>query len=42
MKYKYNTYDLTGEYGIGYDAKGNIFYFDLEDYDRIKDFYWAV
>lgn len=37
---KYNTYDLTGEYGIGYTTKGEEFYFDLEDYDKIKDLYW--
>ena len=39
---KYNTYDLSGEYGIGYTAKGEEFYFDLEDYDKIKDYYWSV
>lgn len=37
---KYNTYDLTGEYGIGYTSKGKEFYFDLEDYDLIKDYTW--
>ena len=37
---KYNTYDLSGEYGIGYTMKGEEFYFDLEDYDKIKDYYW--
>ena len=37
---KYNTYDLTGEYGIGYTSKGEEFYFDLEDYDKIKDYCW--
>ena len=39
---KYNTYDLTGEYGIGYTSKGKEFYFDLEDYDLIKDYYWRI
>jgi hypothetical protein len=34
------TYDLTGEYGIGYTNKGEEFYFDLEDYDKIKDKGW--
>ena len=33
---KYNTYDLTGEYGIGYASNGKEFYFDLEDYDKKK------
>lgn len=35
-----NTYDLSGEYGIGYTTKGEKFYFDLEDYDLIKDYHW--
>lgn len=39
---KYNKYDLTGEYGIGYTSKGEEFYFDLEDYDKIKDYCWWV
>ena len=37
-----NKYDLFGKYGIGYDSKGNEFYFDLEDYDKIKDYTWLV
>jgi len=38
---KYNTYDLSGDYGIGYTSNTNEpFYFDLEDYDKIKDYYW--
>ena len=39
-KDKNNTYDLSGEYGIGYTSKGEEFYFDLEDYDKIKERYW--
>lgn len=39
---KYNTYDLTGDYGIGYTSKGEEFYFDLEDYDKIKDYCWYI
>jgi hypothetical protein len=38
----YNTYDLSGEYGIGYTSKGEAFYFDLEDYDKIKDYCWYI
>ena len=41
-KRKYNTYNLTGEYGIGYTLKGEEFYFDLEDYDKIKDYCWNI
>ena len=38
---KRNVYDLTGEYGIGYCTNtGNPFYFDLEDYDKIKEYSW--
>lgn len=37
---KYNTYDLDGEYGIGYTFKGKEFYFDLEEYNIIKDYCW--
>ena len=37
-----NTYDLSGEYGIGYTNKGEEFYFDLEDYDKIKDYTWYI
>ncbi|MBU3186553.1 HNH endonuclease [Clostridium estertheticum] len=35
----YNRYNLTGEYGIGYTEKDEKFYFDLEDYDKIKDYH---
>lgn len=37
-----NVYDLSGEYGIGYTSKGKRFYFDLEDYDKIKDYCWYI
>lgn len=37
-----NTYDLSGEYGIGYCSNTNSeFYFDLDDYDKIKDYCWC-
>lgn len=39
---KYNTYDLTNNYGIGYTSNGKCFYFDLEDYDKIKNYCWYV
>ena len=40
---KSNIYDLTGEYGVGIatnnpDIK---FYFDLDDYETIKDYAWG-
>lgn len=38
---QYNKYDLSGEYGIGWTSNTNEeFYFDLEDYDKIKDYCW--
>lgn len=39
---KYNEYNLEGLFGIGYTLKGEEFYFDLEDYDRIKYFCWYI
>lgn len=39
---KKNTYDLDGEYGVGYIIEGKVFYFDKEDYNLIKDYYWNV
>lgn len=39
---KYNKYDLSGEYGIGYTSKGEKFYFDLEDFDKIKGYTWTT
>lgn len=38
---KFNRYCLDGDYGIGYTAKGEEFYFDLEDYGVIKDITWG-
>lgn len=39
---KYNTYDLSGDYGIGYTLNGEEFWFDLEDYDLIKNYCWFI
>lgn len=41
-KEKTNSYDLAGDYGIGYTYKGQIFKFDLEDYEIIKDYSWHI
>lgn len=38
----FNAYDLSGEFGVGYDSKGREFYFDLEDHDKIKGVCWNV
>ena len=38
---KYNKYNLSGEYGVGWTSNTNReFYFDLEDYYKIKDYCW--
>lgn len=37
---KYNTFDLSGNCGIGYTSNGYKFYFDKEDFDKIKDYCW--
>ena len=39
-KHKTNCYNLSGDYGIGYTSKGEEFFFDLEDYNKIKDYCW--
>lgn len=39
-----NRYDLGGEYGVGYAnyrGKEKEFYFDKEDYDKIKNYNWT-
>ncbi len=38
----YNEYNLLGDYGIGYALNGEEFYFDLEDYDKIKNYSWHI
>lgn len=37
---KYNKYDLTRDYGLGYTENGYTFLFDLNDYNKIKHFCW--
>lgn len=50
LKSKDNIFDLTGKFGIGYTynidptdpcKKRNYFYFDLEDYELIKNYCWS-
>ena len=42
LRYKRNTYDLSGDYGIGYTSDGKEFWFDLDDYEKIKDYCWFI
>ena len=37
---KYNTWDLSGDFGIGYTCNGEPFYFDKDCYELIKNHYW--
>lgn len=38
---KLNKYDLSGKCGVGFTSNTNKeFYFDFEDYDKIKDYCW--
>ena len=40
-KKKYNQYDLSGDYGVGWTYNtGQEFYFDLDDFHLIKDICW--
>lgn len=36
------TYDLSGEYGIGYTSNGEPFYFDKEDFPLIVPYSWWI
>ena len=38
MNKKYNDFDLSSnDYGIGFTLKGEPFYFDKDDYEKIKN-----
>lgn len=37
-----NRYEFDGETGIGYTKNGTKFYFDKEDYDKVKKYKWNV
>lgn len=40
---KYNEYDLSREYGVGKSGNtDDLFYFELSDFNKIKDIYWTV
>ena len=41
IKHKYNKYNIAGEFGIGY-IKEHEFYFDIKDYDLIKNYCWGI
>ena len=39
---KYNTYKFIDNVGYGYTSKNEIFIFDKEDYDKIKNYCWSI
>lgn len=40
---KYNDFNITDyDFGVGYTSNGEEFYFDIEDYEKIKDICWSV
>lgn len=39
---KTNNYNLSGNFGIGYTFKDEEFFFDLEDYNKIKKYNWII
>lgn len=39
---KTNRYEFKDTYVIGYTENDKPFYFDIEDYDKIKDYYWGI
>lgn len=39
---KNNEFDISGDYGIGYTIKRVSFYFDIDDYDLIKNYCWFM
>ncbi len=42
IRKKYNKYNFSGDIGIGITGEGEQFIFDLDDYDKIKNFCWSV
>lgn len=37
-----NEYEIQGNCVIMYTSKGEPFYVDIEDYDKVKDIYWHI
>ena len=37
-----NNYKFTEDYGIGYTYNNIPFYFDIEDFDKIKQYQWYI
>ena len=41
LKKKVNRYEFYEDYIVGYDCNDKSFMIDIEDYDKIKDFFWV-
>ena len=39
---EYNRYDIKDDYVIVYDSNNNYFYIDLDDLDKIREYYWYI
>lgn len=39
---KGNKYELFDDFAIGYDAKGNEFYIDIDDYNEVSKHTWSM
>lgn len=39
-RYKFNDFEILEDYAIGRDDKGNSFYIDIEDIDKVKKYCW--
>lgn len=42
LKKRTNKFVIEGDIVTGYDEQGKSFIFDLEDLDRVKQYYWSV
>ena len=42
LKKRSNKFVIDGAVVTGYDEQGNSFIFDLEDLERVRQFYWSV
>ena len=42
LKKRSNKFVIDGVVVTGYDEQGNSFIFDLEDLERVRQFYWSV
>ena len=42
ISHQNNRYDLSKDYGIGFTDNGIEFYFDKDDYEKIKSYHWCI